>query len=323
MHLAAAFLVVSLGVSVAPAIAQVSSDSARVSHLFVIASEGSVRYQSMVQPAKDTLAMMGAKAAPWLAQRLSTSDARERLTLADIFEKMGKVATPFIIPYLDSAGEDFPRNAARALTRIKDTAAVPALLAHMDHPNFSVRSDVATALGKTGDRRAGNVLVQHLLDDADGDVRKSCAVALGLIGDKNNAPALYTALDDEFYGVRQTALISIEQLNPEPIWMSQPIPSAQHRATRTPLGFGVRASLIVSLGISSDKKARKYLAESLNSHDPMDRGFAIEALGLKPTRESAKVVARMKTRENDPFVLAQIARFEEIYSDSVKPKPKS
>ncbi len=319
----ASLIIARIGPFAGPALAQSPSDSARVAHLFVIASEGSVRYRDMVQPAKDTLAMMKEKAAPWLAQKLSTSDARERLTLADIFEKMGKVATPFIIPYLDSSGEDSPRNAARALARIRDSSAVQALLNHMEHPSYSVRSDVATALGKTGDRQSGPVLVLHLLNDPDSDARKSCAVALGLLGDKNNAPALYTALADEFFGVRQTALLSIEQLNPTPIWMNRPFPFAQPRVTNSPIASPLRPSLIISLGTSPDKKARKYLTALLKSTDPMERGFAIEGMGLMPTKEAAKEVAKLKARESDPFVLAQILRFEEIYKDSVKPKSKS
>jgi HEAT repeat protein len=320
--------------------ASAETDAARVARLFMLASDGNVRHRDLVEPAKDSLGQMGEKAAPHLTRRLSTSDARERLTLADIFEKMGKVATPFLVPYLDSIGEDMPRNAARCLERIKDTAAVIPLLAHMDHPEYSVRSQVATALGKTGDRRALNELIKALNADPDSDVRKSCAVALGGIGEPGSlegmralfaffgpnpaqpAVVLLRALGDEFFGVRGAALIALGELRPYP-----PGPVMAHAqvgvlvtdSTFT-LSHNVsgaarvaRHAAIVALGQVDHKSARKLLLDLLTDEDHLVRGFAIEGLSRSTIDKAAvKNVERVKLRETDPFVLAQIARFEQI-----------
>ncbi|HWO57657.1 MAG TPA: HEAT repeat domain-containing protein [bacterium] len=295
-------------IAFAPQTILAETDSARVARLFRWASEGNVRYASYVEPAKDSLAQMGQTGARWLSRYLFTVDARERLRLAEIFEKMGTVATPFIVPYLDSAGEDAPRNAARCLERIKDTAAVMPLLAHLDHPEYSVRSQVATALGKTADRRALAPLIAALESDADSDVRKSCAVALGYLPDTAATRVLFRALNDEFYGVRQAAIRAL----------------AQHDQTvALPDGITTTPDVIVALGATGDPESRQWLRKLLDDPDPKRRGFAVEGLSQKGPLESAKAIAKLKAKETDPFVLAQIARFEQIVLEKQHEQPRS
>src|SRR5512134_2197355 len=65
--------------SSAPAIGRAESDAVRTARLFMWASDGNVRHRDLVGPAKDSLAQMGEKSAPYLARHLSTTDARERL----------------------------------------------------------------------------------------------------------------------------------------------------------------------------------------------------------------------------------------------------
>lgn len=310
--------------SLLSATAHAETDSARVDRLFMWASDGNIRHREMVEPAKDSLGQMGAYAAPWLARKLTTSDARERLTLADVFEKIGLPATPFLLPYLDAPGEDTPRNAARCLERIKDTAAVMSLLAHMDHPEYSVRSQVATALGKTGDIRALGALSDHLRQDQDSDVRKSCAVALGgleygALGDKGATAAyespLLAALRDSFFGVRQAAqqsLIKLGVQDPDLILVLIDDTSSTAQAQVA------RHSALVAMGGSDAYSVRRYLESLLKSDDFLIRGFAVEALGLSNSAKSVDPIAQLKKRETNPFVIAQIDRFERIARDTKK-----
>lgn len=276
------------------------SDSARVDSLFVYASSGSVRFRDMVQPAKDSLIAMGEKAAPWLARKLDATDARERLTLAQLFEGIGAVAVPYVTPYLDSAGEYMPKNAARCLGKIDDSSATPALITQLDHKEYSVRSEVATALGMIADGRATQPLLDQLSDEPDPEVRKSAVVALGRIGDPAAAEALIDAFDDPFFGVRQTAILAIGNLKEPP---TAKVADAVH------MNSGIaRHAAIVALGQCDTELAHGILLDMLNSPDPMIRGFALEGLSVDSAEEDLAVVAGRLSGESDPFVLAQLAR---------------
>ncbi len=299
--------------------AHAETDSSRVARLFMWASDGNVRHRDLVDPAKDSLGQMGEKAASWLAKKLGTSDARERLTLADIFEKIGKPATPFLIPYLDAPGEDTPRNTARCLERIKDTAAVIPLLAQMDHPEYSVRSQVATALGKTRDSQALDSLINHLANDPDSDVRKSCAVAIGDCGDGEGVRTLVGALSDESFAVRQSSIAGLIKLRaPFPL-LEQALAGTEGEGDAT-----ARYSTIVALSGISEPRAEKIIDGFLMDSDPKVRGFAVEGLGAGTPLEHAARVATLKKSETNPFVLAQIARFEQIVIEkkNAESKPK-
>ncbi|HUU44203.1 MAG TPA: HEAT repeat domain-containing protein [Acidobacteriota bacterium] len=293
---------IGLGVCLHPNAARGESDSSRVARLFMWASSSGVRFVDMVQPAKDSIAMMGEAGARWLARKLASTDARERHALADIFAKLGDVATPYVVPCLDSAGEDIPKNAARALGRIGDSAATEPLLTHLVHDKYGVRSEVATALGKIGDPRAAEGLMARLAVELDGDVRKSLTVALGAIGDARAAAILIDALADPFFGVRQTAVRALAQIEPAPI---ADLIAAIDTLRSLPL-YGA----IVALGELDDEQARATLTPLLAHADPYVRGFAVEGLSRHPDDGVHERVADLKDIETDPFVLAQIARFE-------------
>lgn len=297
-------LLLLFGACATPDMSHAETDSARVARLFMWASDGNVRHRDFVAPAKDSLGLMGAKAAPWLAKKLYTTDARERLTLAEVFEKIGTAGTAAILPYLEAEGEDAPRNTARCLERIKDTAAVVPLLAQMDHPEYSVRSQVATALGKTKHHMALDSLIHHLSKDPDSDVRKSCAVAIGDCGGHDGVEALVAALSDSSFGVRQSGLTALIKLKaPEPL-LDVTSESADDAVAR-------HASIVAICAID-EPRSEKVINHLLTSDDPLTRAFAVEGLGQGNALQYQDVVAKTMARETDPFVLAQIARFEQI-----------
>jgi len=282
------------------AIADAETDSARVARLFVYASSGEVRYRDLVQPGKDSIIAMGETGARWLACKLNATDARERLTLAEIFEKIGKVAVRHLTPYLDSAGEYMPKNAARCLGGIKDSSATLPLLPHLAHENYSVRSEVATALGKIADRRAASPLIDCLTQDIDSDVRKSCVVALGTIGDSGASDVLIRSLADPFFGVRQSAIDAIGKLNPPPC--AELVAAAESADTLS------RYGAVVALGYCPDILSRQLLINLVKDPDPMLRGFAIEAMSRDTTAAVQETMAKLLESEQEPFVRAQIER---------------
>lgn len=309
-------LLLLVGVCITPHLAHAESDSARVARLFMWASDGNVRHRDLVAPAKDSLGLMGAKAAPWLAKKLYTTDARERLTLAEVFEKIGTAGTSAILPYLESKGEDAPRNAARCLERIKDTAAVVPLLAQMDHPEYSVRSQVATALGKTKHHSALDSLIAHLSTDHDSDVRKSCVVAIGDCGGNTGIDALVAALSDSSFAVRQSSMTALIKLK-----TSMPLLDLESVAGLSTVATNAR---ILSLCAIAEPRSEKLIEGLLRDADPLTRGFAVEGLGVGNPLQYESRVAELKSSETDPFVLAQIARFEQIVLEkkNAESKPK-
>jgi len=290
--------------SLAAPTVQAETDQAKVDRLFVMASASGIRYTDMVKPAKDSLAAMGETAAIGLTHKLNATDARERLTLADIYAKIGAVAVPHLIPYLDSAGEYMPKNAARCLSRIADTSATLALIPKLNHDLYSVRSEVATALGKIADPRAIDALIERLADESDSDVRKSCVVALGRMGHSRAVPSLLYCLGDPFFGVRQSALIALTKIYPPPV---TDLLATLHRSTGV-----ARYGAIVALGNTGDERARGFLLNMLDSDEPLIRGFSIEGLLNDSTVTTRDQIVSLKGTETDPFVRAQIRRWESL-----------
>ncbi len=309
-------LLLLFGACITSNLSHAESDSARVARLFMWASDGNVRHRDLVAPAKDSLGFMGAKAAPWLAKKLYTTDARERLTLAEVFEKIGTAGTAAILPYLEAKGEDAPRNAARCLERIKDTAAVVPLLAQMDHPEYSVRSQVATALGKTKHHSALDSLIAHLTSDQDSDVRKSCAVAIGDCGVTVGIDALVAALADSSFAVRQSSIAALIKLKPPmPLLDVESVPGLRTIA---------KNARILTMCAIAEPRSEKLIDKLLEDENALTRGFAVEGLGVGDPLQHEARVAKLKNSETDPFVLAQIARFEQIVLEkkNAESKPK-
>lgn len=96
------------------------------------------------------------------------------------------------------------RQAAVALGRAKDVAAVPALLQALKDPQADVRREAARALGLLKDARATAALVAAL-GDAEVNVRVCAAYALGEIRQPETTEPLLKALRDADYGVRDQA----------------------------------------------------------------------------------------------------------------------
>jgi len=93
--------------------------------------------------------------------------------------------------------------AANALGKIGDKRAVEPLIdAFADSPE-DVRKSAVDALGQIGDERAVNALIAAL-NDKDQDVRKSTVDALGQIGDERAVNALIAALNDKDEDVRKS-----------------------------------------------------------------------------------------------------------------------
>lgn len=84
--------------------------------------------------------------------------------------------------------------AAWALGRMGHSAAIPALMAHLDSPYASVRAHVARALGKLKDTSIAPRLLANLNDEHDKGLQMAYSSALGNLGVKEAAPRILAVL---------------------------------------------------------------------------------------------------------------------------------
>jgi HEAT repeat protein len=204
-------------------------------------------------------------------------------------EALATLGDPRAVPSLVGAlGDDYwpvRRAAAEALGGLGDTRAVEPLLAaleaelthlagaavpvrfgHTDFPglqdSWTVRRDIAIALGKLGDSRAVGALVDALRDDRSW-VRRYAAEALGKIGDSRAVDPLRATLSDSGADVRAAAAAALDQLS----W--RPVDAAAEAA------YWVATKQWASC---VENRAVAPLVGVLDDEEPAVRGGAVDAL---------------------------------------------
>lgn len=197
--------------------APVSSELTKetVDSMFVIASSGAMKYRDMVQPTMDDMAKYGVEVIPFLMPQLGTTDARERITLRQIFQKIGPTAVPSLNDALLTTDSLMLSRVCLFLYYIPDSSSVTNLLKVTDNDYYWVRYQSIRALGKIGDDRAVSA-IRSALSDENELVRTMAAVAAGNLKNLNHPDllsALLRALKDGYYGVRMSARDALTKLN--------------------------------------------------------------------------------------------------------------
>jgi len=172
--------------------------------LFVIASSLDIKYKDQVQPAREAIAAMGGDVVPLLIDKLGTVHARERVTLEEIFKKIGKPAVPYLNNALLRTDSLRLSRVALMLYYLPDSSSVKNLMKVTGNKYYWVRYQSIRALGKIGDHRAVGA-VQKALRDKNELVRTMAAWAGGQLIDKKLILDLIKALDDSYYGVRMAS----------------------------------------------------------------------------------------------------------------------
>lgn len=288
----------------AQASAQTESDSIDhvVDSLFTRASSGELKYRDLVQPSKEALGEMGEVAVPRLVEKMTTQDAREMLTLVDIFKLIGRPAVPLIVEALGAEDPYKRRLAARALGDMKDSTAVDGLLQYTDDPDYRIRAGVIGALGKIGDFR-GVAPSTAALQDKDYLVRTAAAVSLSFLADSSTISVLLEALTDPYYGVRYKAAEALWNIGESSV---VPVKESLKSVNDT-VAFYL---LIEVAGNLKDEKLIKPLSKILASEDPMARAFAAEALAKINTKKAKKMLRKRESEETHPFVLGKLSAIE-------------
>lgn len=101
--------------------------------------------------------------------------------------------------------------AATTLAKLQPSAALEALLAAMDDDFWQVRLRTVRALGRLRDARALPAL-QRALGHPAGNLRRESAIALGELGDRRALPALAAAAADPDPEVRKAVRVALARL---------------------------------------------------------------------------------------------------------------
>jgi HEAT repeat protein len=156
------------------------------------------------------------EAAPRLLQALQTSnDSAYTCRIADALGEIGvqQAVEPLIRTLSDK--QQGRSSAARALGKIRNRAAISALL-HLSFDNdVAVRWAVIEALGDIGtpkDKDVVNRLMKVLKEDGNVGARRKAARSLAKVGDPNFISVLKEALNDEEELVRGDAQAAIDRL---------------------------------------------------------------------------------------------------------------
>lgn len=145
-----------------------------------------------------------------------------------------------LLKYLESYEPALREESARSLGLLGDSRAVAPLIQRLvGDTTGSVRRAAAIALGRLGDRRALEPLADALVGDNDSVVRRRAATALGELGDPRAIEPLIGALRDISSGVPGYAALALDKLG-------EPWYEPFHKRIGEP-DVNVRGSIMLSL----------------------------------------------------------------------------
>ena len=172
---------------------------------------------------------------------------------------------------LKDTNPEVRENAVMALGRIGDVKAVDLLIEALKDENIGMRVNVAVALGNIGDAKAVDPLIEALKDENIG-MRVNVAVALGNIGDAKAVDPLIEMLNDENVNVRLNAANALGIIRD--VKAVDPLIEALKDET-----LSVRLNAANALGIIGDAKAVDPLIEALKDENIDVRLNATNVLG--------------------------------------------
>lgn len=118
---------------------------------------------------------------------------QEGFSLLDTVERMGVVAVPTLLEFLQHGDSDVRCEAITALGWLKPANAIQPLRFFLQDDDEQIREAAVEALGKLRDKRVVDELTR-LMQEGRSGIRGKAATALGNIGEKNPLSALRAAL---------------------------------------------------------------------------------------------------------------------------------
>ncbi len=302
---------------------------------------------------------------------LSYSDSGDET--AEVIGKLGDSSIVDTLIDIMLTGRSFERdNAAIALGELKDARAVGPLIQQLNDSKYF--DNAAIALGKIGDPQAINPLLDALMNGEYNHVVKNAVIALGMIGDSSyvynliiatadndsdirdeiykalgkignqEAKAFLTkSLSDKYYGVREIAVKTLDEINWEPEDKSQ---EAAYYAAK---GYWDSCRNLGSLSVDpliivfqdnylqdyKRNKAAETLAKikDIRAIPPLKKALidwdvnsaaikSLEMLGWTPVTEKEKIYSMIAKKEGwklrKDWNMTKTILFEDIASDDTK-----
>jgi HEAT repeat protein len=258
-----------------------------------------------------------------LIAALSSADPWLTARIADILTRHGDAAVDPLITLLTVSSPHAGRAwAANVLGEVRAPRAFPALVRALNDPHDEVRGKAATALGRLGDRRAINHLLEHLLTDPAPFVRVRIAFTLGQFGGPEVIDRLVHALRDPAWWVRVRSVEALEQIGPAAegpllVALDDPDTTIRSRAAAALERLGVPDSLVrmIETGANSAEAsdmlvrlsaggARELLVELMRHSSPAVREAVITAIRRGRRGDLTRELMQTATHDSEPSLRA-------------------
>ncbi|MES2765860.1 MAG: HEAT repeat domain-containing protein [Bacteroidota bacterium] len=287
--------------------------------LFIQASAAPQKYQYNVAPAQERIVSMGAEAIPFLASKLATESARERLALDNmlpkLYDKDSVNVRKFLLDSLRSRDTKVVGMAAAQIGKKKIAEALPVLQNLLKSPNWRVRALAAQQIGEIGVSTYADTLLK-MLKDREPYVRARAAYSIGRLNPANAQVLLDAALKDSAQVVRNSAVQGLRKNAPLPAelvvsFLKADVPVGAKRAL---------ARLVPSA--ASDKASLKTIEEAVRAQPESVREAVYRAIMESPSAEWKSELSVMRKTESNA-ALKLMLPVEVAKEKGVKEKGKS
>jgi HEAT repeat protein len=264
----------------------------------------------------------------------SESDANIQWNLLKALNAIGEPAIEPLLQMLESKKAVERSNAARTFGLMSDNKALePLIRLLVSDTDSGSRGNVAEALGKIGDEKATDALIESL-NDTEAFVRRESAKALGKLKDEKAVEPLIKLLKDPVYKVRADAATALKEIGDDravapmievldshgggwywsaDFFIKDAILKFKNRRTVELLiaAFGSdnidikqpAAETVAKMG----NIALKPLVQALEDENIEVRYYAAKSLGLKGDKRAIKALKRIDDNENEDYDVRRVA----------------
>jgi HEAT repeat protein len=289
--------------------------------------EDDVNFMHMHPEVIKTLSAIGEPAVKLIIESLdSESDANIQWKLLEALNAIGEPAINPLLQMLESKNAVERSNAARTFGLMSDKRALEPLINLLaSDTDCEPRGNVAKALGKIGDDKATDALIESL-NDTEAFVRRESAKALGKLKNKKAVEPLIMLLKDPVYKVRADAATALKEIGDDRAVapMIEVLDSrgggwywsADHFIKAAILKFKSRRTVELLIeAFRSDNIdikqpaaetvakmgniALKPLVQALGDEDIEVRYYAAKSLGLKGDKRAIKALMKIMDNEDE------------------------
>lgn len=235
-----------------------------------------------------------------LIERINSEDVETRRAAVIVLGRLGYRRATAALTTVLGTDDSLRVEAANALARIGDEAALDPLLNMIGNPDGTVRQAVVGALNSIGSAKMPP-RIKPLLEDSDPLVRESAAKIAGYFGYENCAELLLQCSSDEDERVRKAAVEHLPYLDDErtSTVLAEILKSDTPRV-RAAAAFAMRN--VAGSGVE--------LIAALKDQDPWVRYFAARSLGSLADPNSIPALVDLVNR--DPLNHVRIAALEAL-----------